>query len=278
MKVFYREEQSVKKNNSFSPSASKPALVVDGWKKRYNAEVVTFAPATRAQMYKVHAQAYVDAVLELRETNGFGNKLPEVAAALLFVAGSMVAATLHAFKTGETSFSPTSGAHHACYAHGGGFCTFNFLVLAAVEVHEAGAGVVGIIDCDMHGGNGTVEIVERLDLGFIQHYSFGYDWARTEVTTSDWLKVFTLKVQDIMRVCDVVIYNAGADPHIDDPLGGALTTEEMATRDAIVFRAAQQSMTPVAISLAGGYQSPVDKVIALHNNTYRLAGEWEVPV
>jgi len=293
MKVFYREEQTAKKNDSFSPSAIKPALVVESWKRIHpEMEIVSFEPATRAQLCKVHAPKYVDGVLSGRRQNGFGNNMKEVTHALPFVAGSMVAATLHALNTGETSFSPTSGAHHACYDHGGGYCTFNFLALAAVEAYDAGAQSVGIIDCDMHGGNGTADIIERLGLYYVQHYSFGYDQTRPHrcgfadwfgapngmvetKTIAQWLKVFTMNVQDIMRTCDVVIYNAGADPHVDDPLGGALTSEELEVRDAIVFRAAKQFETPVAVSLAGGYQEPISKVVAIHNTTYRVAREWE---
>lgn len=276
MKIFYRDEQTAKKNNSFSPSAGKPALVVESWKRSHpDAQVVSFEPVTRAELYKVHAPEYVDSVLDGRASNGFGNKLSEVAYALPFVAGSMVAATLHAYKTGETSFSPTSGAHHACYEHGGGFCTFNFLVLAAVLAREAGAERVGIIDCDMHGGNGTVDILSRLKLWYINSYSFGYDRTRENRPVREWLMVFTMNVMDIMRGCDVVIYNAGADPHVDDPLGGALTSEELAERDTIVFRAAKLTGTPIAVSLAGGYQEPISKVIAIHDMTYCVAKEHE---
>ncbi len=36
-----------------------------------------------------------------------------------------------------------------------------------------------------------------------------------------------------MSDCDVVLYQAGADPHIDDPLGGWLTTQQLARRSAV---------------------------------------------
>ena len=43
-----------------------------------------------------------------------------------------------------------------------------------------------------------------------------------------------------MAGCDLVLYQAGADPHISDPLGG-------------------------------GYQKPIAKVVDLHVNTMRAA-------
>ena len=104
----------------------------------------------------------MDGVLNLTCSNGFGNKSPEVAAALPWVAGSMVAATLTALNNKTVTISPTSGAHHAHYRNGGGFCTFNFLVLAALKAHEAGAKKVGIIDLDCHYGDGTQDIINTL--------------------------------------------------------------------------------------------------------------------
>jgi acetoin utilization deacetylase AcuC-like enzyme len=66
-----------------------------------------------------------------------------------------------------------------------------------------------------------------------------------------------------------VLYQAGADVHIDDPLGGVLTTEQMTERDRIVFAAARTHATPIAWNLAGGYQRPLGKVVDLHSNTLR---------
>ena len=63
----------------------------------------------------------------------------------------------------------------------------------------------------------------------------------------------------------------GADPHINDPLGGWLTTEQLAERDRLVFSAAKRLGIPIAWNLAGGYQIDEDggisKVIEIHNNT-----------
>ncbi len=277
MKTFYRVEQTAKHNSSFSPSAGKPAKALDSWKKLDSTiETISFKPATREQFYKVHDRKYVDGVLDLKCSNGFGNRVPEVAAALPYVAGSIVAATLHAFKTGETAFSPTSGAHHACFDHGGGYCTFNFLALAAVEVYEAGAKKVAIVDCDMHGGNGTIDIINKLGLHFIKHYSFGYDQSIHDKDL--WKSQFPAKVRNILQDVDILIYNAGADPHRDDPLGGVLTTEELKERDDIVLGIAHELQVPVAISLAGGYQDPLRKVLDIHDNTYlvakKYADEW----
>jgi acetoin utilization deacetylase AcuC-like enzyme len=189
----------------------------------------------------------------------------------------MTAAVLHAARTRETTFSPTSGAHHAKYREGGGYCTFNFLALAAVEAHEAGFGNIGIVDCDMHYGDGTDDIIRRRSLDYVRHYSFGGDWLAGRDTSARWLMRLPEIVGRIARDVSVIIYNAGADPHIDDPLGGVLTTEQLKRRDEIVFETARRFDVPVAVSLAGGYQRPLRCVLDVHDNTFsvacRLAGE-----
>ena len=67
--------------------------------------------------------------------------------------------------------------------------------------------------------------------------------------------------------CDLLLYQAGADPHVDDPLGGFLDDEQLARRDAIVFGEARRMGLPVAWNLAGGYQEPLAKVLDIHDRT-----------
>ncbi len=71
----------------------------------------------------------------------------------------------------------------------------------------------------------------------------------------------------------MLLYQAGADPHVDDPLGGFLTTDELARRDAIVFGEARALGLPVAWNLAGGYQRDarggIEPVLQIHENTLR---------
>jgi hypothetical protein len=43
----------------------------------------------------------------------------------------------------------------------------------------------------------------------------------------------------------------------------------MMLRDKIVFDAAHQQSVPIAWNLAGGYQNPIERVLALHLNTMR---------
>lgn len=273
MKVFYDERQSVKANNSFSPSAGKPAKVLESWLKLgIPFEVCSFEPLSVDDLALAHDRLYVERILSLKEENGFGNRNPDVAGALPWVCGSMVAAALHSYATGELSFSPTSGAHHACYSHGGGYCTFNFLIMAAIKVHQAGASRIGILDLDCHHGNGTVDIIKRLNIDYIQHYSFGKERLESGGKAEDWV----MRLPDIVNSfdgVDLLIFNAGVDPHIEDPLGGILTTRQMILRDRVVFKLARELELKVCVSLAGGYQVDADggisKLLELHDTTFK---------
>jgi acetoin utilization deacetylase AcuC-like enzyme len=64
-------------------------------------------------------------------------------------------------------------------------------------------------------------------------------------------------------------YQAGADPHVDDPLGGFLDTQQLYDRDQRVFRAARAHRLPMVWNLAGGYQEPLRRVLDIHDNTAR---------
>jgi len=286
IKVFYDPRQTAKTNNSFSPSAQKPAKVIESIKKLgIDYEVASFNPIKREDLYRIHSKAYVDGVLDLKKPNGFSNRLKEVVDALIWVSGSMTAAAKWAYNKNSITLSPTSGAHHAGYDFGGGFCTFNFLVLAALEVIDLGAEKIGIVDMDNHYGNGTADIIRRLKIDNIAHYTFGGDsYSRN---TQRWLTNLPKKLSALFGDCDFIIYNAGVDSHIDDPLGGVLSTDELRQRDEIVFEELFDRMNkPIAISLAGGYQrdtnGDISKVLNLHNNTilaaYNYIKKRRIPV
>jgi len=275
MQVFYTP-QMVANADSFSPSAAKPAQVVAAWQAAgFPIQVFAPAPASLAQLYRAHDPAYVDDVLACRRSNGFGNRRQAVAQSLRYTSGAMVAAVQAAIKEGGITCAPVSGFHHAGYDFGGGFCTFNGLMVAALEVLECGlAQRVGILDCDMHYGNGTEQILRHLGRRDVVHFSAGQDYGRPD-QAEGFLAALPKLVASRFADCDVLIYQAGADPHVNDPLGGWLTTEQLAERDRLVFATAHALGVPVAWNLAGGYQRDaqggISPVLAIHANTLREA-------
>ena len=258
---------------SFSPSSGKPEAVVRDWiAAGLPIEVRDFPAVTRKDLYRAHDAAYVDGVLDLKIDNGFGNRSAQVAQTLPLTSGAMLAAAREALASGRVAVAPVSGFHHAGFDSGSGYCTFNGLVVTALALRAAGlADRVGILDLDQHWGNGTAEIIELLALDFIEHYSAGNEYWQSRQSAA-----FLRRLPGIVkrfRRCDVLLYQAGADPHIDDPLGGWLTTQQLARRDLIVFDTARQMALPVAWNLAGGYQRDrsgrIEPVLRIHRNTMR---------
>jgi acetoin utilization deacetylase AcuC-like enzyme len=68
-----------------------------------------------------------------------------------------------------------------------------------------------------------------------------------------------------------VLYQAGADIHVNDPLGGLLTTAEMRERDARIFAACLKHKVPCVWNLAGGYAKDkagtIEPVLKLYRQT-----------
>jgi acetoin utilization deacetylase AcuC-like enzyme len=266
--VFYCEHM-VADGDSFSPSAGKPPAVVAAWSAAgLPIRIESFQPVTVDQLCLSHDPAYVSGILAAELPNGFGNRQPDVARSLPWTTGAMLAAAREALRSGMAC-APVSGFHHAHYDSGGGFCTFNGLtVTAATLLTEGCVQRVLILDCDQHFGDGTAQILERLDLaGQVENVSFG-EWFGRPSDASAYLSELRQQVSRFGDF-DLVLYQAGADVHVHDPLGGVLTTEQMIERDRIVFEAARASCVPLAWNLAGGYQKPLSRVIALHVNTMR---------
>jgi acetoin utilization deacetylase AcuC-like enzyme len=271
MKVFYCDKM-VAFAGGDSPSPKKPVLVVEAWRKvGIPLDVEEPEPVTVDDFALAHERAFVERVLELRALNGFGNMNAEVAASLLYTTGSMLAAAQWAIRNQSAAAAPCSGFHHAEWDRAMMFCTFNALMVTACKLRKANpAARVGILDCDHHFGNGTVDIIRKLDAeSWVPHVTATRGYQRDGT--------FLARLSEIVGSfsgCDILLYQAGADPHIDDPYGGFLTTEELAVRDAIVFSECRKMGLPIAWNLAGGYQDDIGKVIEVHVNT-ALACERE---
>lgn len=258
---------------SFSPSARKPRLVVaDLRADGLPVAIVAPSPATRAELSLAHDPAYVDAVLDLRRANGFGDRDPDVARSLPFTTGAMLAAARIALER-RVALAPVSGFHHASFDVGRGFCTFNGLAVTALALLAEGrVERVAILDCDMHYGDGTADVLRRRDPARrVLHATAGERFRSSNQAPEffGWLDA-TL---DACASADLVLYQAGADPHVDDPLGGFLDDVELERRDALVFQRLAAAGVPVAWNLAGGYQRAPDgsipNVLAIHRRTAR---------
>ncbi len=250
---------------SASPSPRKPELVVADWiEQGLPIRVVEPEPVSREQIALAHERSYVDGVLDCVLPNGFRGRQKDVADSLPWTSGSYLSAARCALNNGLVACSPTSGFHHAGPESGYGYCTFNGLMVAALALKaEAKVSRIGILDCDEHYGDGTAGIIDKLGIDWIRHVSEEYEDASAAKRFLDTLPAV---VRGCVG-CDLLMYQAGADQHIDDPLGGFLTTAELAERDRIVFSVAKEIGIPVVWNLAGGYQQPLARVLEIHRNT-----------
>jgi acetoin utilization deacetylase AcuC-like enzyme len=278
--VFFRPEMNANAE-SYSPSSGKPRAVVEDWVDLdLPIQVLSFDPATASQLAMAHDRAYVDGVLNGSIKNGFNNYSQGVAASLPFTSGAMLAAAREALRNGVVACAPVSGFHHAHWNHGAGFCTFNGLLVAAQVLHsERLVQRLGILDLDQHWGDGTEAILQQLGLGWVSHHTAGRH--RYEAHDAEaYLKRLPSIVSGFMD-CDLLLYQAGADAHVNDPLGGWMTDEQLLERDQIVFDVAGDLGLPIAWNLAGGYQRDkaggIEPVLSIHRNTLRACVRACVP-
>lgn len=266
IKVFYRREM-LATTRSFFPSPGKPEKVVNDWLSKFRSiQVVEPEPVTVEQLCLAHEREYVEGILSCRRKNGFSNRDESIAKSLPFTSGAMLCAAREALENGKVAVAPCSGFHHAGWNRASGYCTFNGLMVAALAMKQENAvSRIGIIDFDMHEGDGTEDIIDHLGIDWIVHFSAGFQYSLPRHAGE-----FLESIPDIacmMAGCDLVLYQAGADPHVNDPLGGFLTTEQLRIRDRRVFEMLSMLKIPVAWNLAGGYQDPVQKVLEIHHNT-----------
>ena len=247
---------------------------------------------TASEIALVHSPEYAKAIATgsnraLANANGLCTWTPKFASSRLWATGGVRDAVLEALRTRGNAGSMSSGLHHARYDYGNGYCTINGLAIGARLALAAGAKRVLIVDLDAHGGGGTASLIagvpgiEQIDVSVSSYdaYVSTPQCNYTLVSTaSDYLPV----VRTALTQCadpesiDLVVYNAGVDPHQDCTTGGlrGVTTEMLKERENIVFSWAKAHNIPVAFVFAGGYLGPKlneEALVQLHRNTIEQA-------
>ena len=200
-----------------------------------------------------------------------------VAPMKVHVSGTMLATAL-AIQEGW-AINIGGGMHHAHAESGGGWCPFSDIYLAIRRIRVASQGKISrivYIDCDAHQGNG----VERdklshqgdKDLIILDIYNAGvYPLdheakaaidinveLRSGCNGEEYLKKLTSALDEAVsrfRSVDLIIYNAGTDILVNDPLGRLKVDEaDVIKRDELVWRyAAEEFKCPIVMLLSGGY-------------------------
>lgn len=215
-----------------------------------------------------HSEKYVLDVLAGRVRNGFMDTDPRKLQHAWESCAAQYSASLAALLQQSVAFAPVSGFHHAGFSNSGGYCTFNGLIIAALKLRGAGQLPRGllIIDGDAHYGDGTQDIIDNLGLDWVKHVTL----ANLNAGTAGQAVQSALLDQNY----SLVMYQAGADCHIDDPFGaGYLTDSEWVARDLEVFELCKRM--PIVFNLAGGYNG--SKTLSLHCKTFLAAEQVFYP-
>lgn len=230
-------------------------------------------PMPRDHIEAVHCPAYVAEVVERRvpaeKVRRIGFPVTERLSqrAQLTPGGTWLAAKL-ALRYGFAANS-AGGSHHALYDTGAGYCIFNDLAIAAHRlIAEHDARRILIVDCDVHQGDGTASLLSgRSDIATFSIHAEKNFPARKACSTLDiglpdgtgdeaYLDVLAchlpMLIDDFSP--DLILYQAGVDPHAEDRLGRlSLSDEGLAARDRFIGEEAGRRGIPIASALGGGY-------------------------
>ena len=261
--VFYGEEM-LANSDSRSPSAGKPQPVVEAWERAgLPIELRPIVPATVEELCLAHDAAFVRAVLACETENGFQNCRPDVARALPYTTGALLGAASFALQCG-IACAPCSGFHHAGYATAQMFCTFNGLLVAArKQLNAQRVKRVLILDLDYHYGNGTDEIIERLGLEQqIENATFGR-WYSSSVSGWEISRTSEPGDRNVRRIRSHPVPGRGRSTRGRSTRGCSRQFATARTRSKGVRRG-PSCRGATRWDLAGGYQEPLSKVLAIH--------------
>jgi acetoin utilization deacetylase AcuC-like enzyme len=201
--------------------------------------------------------------------------------------GSILTAKL-ALKYG-LACNTAGGTHHAFANYGSGFCIFNDLAIASRVLQQLDlVKKILIVDLDVHQGDGTAAIFQQDPSVFTFSMHCEVNFPGTKQTSDldvplregmedeEYLTTLSTYLPDLLdRVRpDLVLYDAGVDPHIKDRLGKlALTDPGIFQRDFQVLDTCVSRGYPVACVIGGGYAEDMNSLVYRHSLLHRAASQ-----
>jgi acetoin utilization deacetylase AcuC-like enzyme len=240
-----------------------------------------------AWLEAVHHPGLIDRIrtgsLSLRERRGLGLPWSE---ALVERGRRSVGGTVEAARWAlGTGFGMNlgGGTHHAGRGFARGYCLFNDVVVALARVRaEAGIRRALVVDCDVHQGDGTADLLGgdpeafTLSLHGERNYPFQRIASDLDVDlpsgTGDerYLDALAHALDDAVprARAELAFYLAGADAWHGDRLGRlALTKAGLRARDELVLDRLREAGAAVCVVLAGGYAEDVSDTVDIHAAT-----------
>jgi len=236
-----------------------------------------------------YVQAYRDGTLDAKAQRRIGLPWSEalVNRTCVAVGGTILTAQL-ALAHG-LACNTAGGTHHAFPSYGSGFCIFNDLAIACRVLQQLNlVQKVLIIDLDVHQGDGTAFIFQDDDSVFTFSMHCEVNFPGTKQTSDldvplpigmedqAYLETLAFYLPDLLANVkpDLILYDAGVDPHAGDRLGKlALTDTGIFRREMQVLSTCIAAGYPVACVIGGGYADDLKSLVWRHSLLHRAASQ-----
>lgn len=259
-------------------------------------DIIVPSMVDMANLLSVHTPRYAEGImsgnLDRKELRRLG--LPwsrKLAVRSRLAVQGTINAALMALQDGIAG-NLAGGTHHAMADHGEGFCVFNDVAVAIRVLQQTmWAKKILVIDCDVHQGNGTAEILKdnsdvyTFSIHGEKNYPFKKPPSSLDIglpdgtADSQYLNTLGDALDDIFSSFnpDLVFYLGGIDPLESDHFGRlSLTLNGLYNRDRVVIRKVNNEGKPLVLLLSGGYGPSLKATVEAHALMYKAAIElWK---
>jgi acetoin utilization deacetylase AcuC-like enzyme len=234
-----------------------------------------------------YVRAYCEGTLDAKAQRRIGLPWSQALANRTCVAVGGTILTARLALTYGLACNTAGGTHHAFPSYGSGFCIFNDLAITARLLQKLNlASKILIVDLDVHQGDGTALIFQDDPsvFTFSMHCEVNFPGTKQHsdldvplavgMDDDAYLQTLAHYLPDLLSQVkpDLVLYDAGVDPHAGDRLGKlALTDTGLFRREMQVLSTCVAAGYPVACVIGGGYAEDLDTLAYRHSLLHRAA-------